>query len=122
METIKPFPREERDLLIQLNERMTSFGLDLKEMKDGINERMKTLELGKLDRTEANRMQSDSLDFHVKIEKRVNDHDETIEELQTDAVIRATEMKTLIKMAAAANIFIQLIIAIFAVYVAYKFH
>lgn len=118
----KAFNREERDLLIQLNERMTTFGMDLREMKDGLNERMKSLEQTKLDRTEANRLQSESLDFHVEIKKRVNGHDEAIEELQTDAVIRDTETKTLIKVAAAANILIQLVIAIFAVYVAYKFH
>lgn len=124
METSKTadWNRDDRDLLVELRTEMKGVRADIKNLSDGNNARLTLLEQGKLDRTEANRLQSESLDFHTKIENRVNSHEKAIGSLEDDAIIRQTEIKTLVKVWSAASILINLIIAVFAVYVAYKFH
>lgn len=114
--------RDDRDLLVELRTEMKGVRADIKNLSDGNNARLTLLEQGKLDRTEANRLQSESLDFHTKIETRVLSHEKAIGQLEDDAIIRQTEIKTLVKVWSAASIFINLLIAVFAVYVAYKFH
>lgn len=114
--------RDDRDLLVELRTEMKGVRADIKNLSDGNNARLTLLEQGKLDRTEANRMQSESLDFHTKLETRVNSHEKAIGQLEDNAIIRQTEIKTLVKVWSAASILINLLIAVFAVYVAYKFH
>lgn len=123
MESIKSadWNRDDRDLLVELRTEMKGVRTDIRNLSDGNNARLTLLEQGKLDRTEANRLQSESLDFHKKIEIRVDTHEKAIGQLEDDAIIRQTEIKTLVKVWSAASILINLLIAIFAVYVAYKF-
>lgn len=63
--------RNDRDLLVELRTEMKGVRNDIKNISDGNNSRLLLLEQGKLDRTEANRLQSEGLSVHVDHEARI---------------------------------------------------
>lgn len=69
--------REDRDLLVELRTEMKGVRGDIQDLSDGNNVRLTLLEQGKLDRTEANRLQSESLDVHTKLDTRITTLEES---------------------------------------------
>lgn len=63
--------RNDRDLLVELRTEMRGVRNDMKSISDGNNSRLLLLEQGKLDRTEANRLQSEALSVHTDQESRL---------------------------------------------------
>lgn len=114
--------RDDRDLLVELRTEMKGVRADIKNLSDGNNARLTLLEQGKLDRTEANRLQSESLTVHANLDKRLKYTEEKIDTLETDAVMKETQTKTVIKLLAAGFAVVQLFLASVGLYIAYHFH
>lgn len=88
----KTWDREDRDLLIELRTEMRGVRIDLKRLSDGNDQRLTVLEAGKLDRTEYNRLQADSLTLHTDFEKRLRT-------LEDDSKIFKTQIKVWLAVA-----------------------
>ncbi len=71
--------RQDRDLLIKLETKLDGVVADIKDMRDSTLSRLSKVEAEKLDRTEANRLQSEALEVHTDHEERLR----VIEENQT---------------------------------------
>lgn len=63
--------RDNRDLLIKLSTQVDALRQDVKDMRDNTQARLALVENGKLDRTEANRLQAEALDVHADFETRL---------------------------------------------------
>lgn len=75
--------RNDRDLLVELRTEMRGVRSDMKNISDGNNSRLLLLEQGKLDRTEFNRLQSESLNVHTDHETRIRGMEKGIDTLST---------------------------------------
>lgn len=63
--------RQDRDLLIKLETKLDGVVADIKDMKDSTLSRLAMVEAGKLDRTEANRLQAEAMEIHGDHETRL---------------------------------------------------
>lgn len=83
---------------------------DLKKLSDGNEQRLKGLEVGKLDRTEANRLQSESLAAHADFEKRIR-------LLEDDSKVAKAQLRTWLAVGgsilAVAQVLVQVVLNYF---------
>lgn len=63
--------RQDRDLLIEVKTKLDNVVLEIASMRDNTLSRLAIVEQGKLDRTEANRLQSESMAVHNDHEIRI---------------------------------------------------
>lgn len=63
--------RDNRDLLIELKTQVAALRTDVRELRDNTSTRLATVEMGKLDRTEANRLLADQLTTNNDHETRL---------------------------------------------------